>query len=331
MKKDTDYLFAINKIKVLENSMIDKGILNRMIDAADAGDAYKVLQETPYGEYLNRYDSPYDFDTVLNLHMDDVYKIIDESTDKDEFTLFFRIREDYINSKILLKSINKNSTDFHLSSMGSIPAGILVTCFKNEDFSDLPEFLRKGIKESSKRFNQDMVPGEIDFIMDRHMYEHLYEIAKNDGFLKGYLEKDIDLANIRSFIRVKMMDGDVDFLRDVLLDHGRIDKDFFYDAFNDPISVLPDKLRFSDYASIVEIGIKTWLDTGSSMEMEKLCDNYLLKYAKQGKYSSFGTSPIWGYILGKTNEVKLLRIVLVGKLNNISKELITERLRDAYV
>ncbi|MDI6601084.1 MAG: V-type ATP synthase subunit C [Thermoanaerobacteraceae bacterium] len=331
MKRDTDYLFAINKIKVLENRMLSKGILSRMIDAPDASDAYKMLQETPYGEFLNEYDSPYDFEAVISKHIEDVYRTVDEATGNASFTRFFRIREDYLNCKILLKARNFDGDNYHLSSMGTIPPETLSNCFKNEDFSELPEYLKVAVEESKELFSQTGIPGYIDFAMDRFMYEHLYEMAKADSFLKDYIEREVDLINIRSFIRIKLMDESVDFLKAVLLNHGKLDRDFFYNVFNEQLAGLPDRLKFTDYASVVEQGVKSWLESGSSMEMERLCDNYLLEYAMQGKFAAFGTKPIWGYILGKLNEVRLLRIVMVGKLNDIAKDLISERLRDVYV
>ncbi|TZE81246.1 V-type ATP synthase subunit C [Calorimonas adulescens] len=331
MKRDTDYLFAINKIKVLENRMLNKSILNRMIDAADAFDAYKMLQETPYGEFLNEHDSPYDFENVIGKHIEDVYRTVDEATGSTSFTRFFRVREDYLNCKVLLKVKNFNGENYHLSSMGTISPEILNNCFKNEDFSELPEYLRIAIEKSKELFIQTEIPGYIDFAMDRFMYEHLYEMAREDSFLRGYIEREIDLINIRSFIRIKLMDESIDFLKAVLLDHGRLDKDFFYNIFNEQLAGLADRFKFTDYASVAEQGIKSWLESGSSMEMERLCDNYLLEYARQGKFSAFGTKPIWGFILGKLNEARLLRIVMVGKLNDIAKDLISERLRDAYV
>ena len=36
-------------------------------------------------------------------------------------------------------------------------------------------------------------------------------------------------------------------------------------------------------------------------------------------------------IYAKETEIKLIRIIMVGKLNNVAEEVIRERLRDSYV
>ena len=41
--------------------------------------------------------------------------------------------------------------------------------------------------------------------------------------------------------------------------------------------------------------------------------------------------PLLAYIYAKETEIKVIRIIMVGKLNNIAEEVIRERLRDIYV
>ena len=52
---------------------------------------------------------------------------------------------------------------------------------------------------------------------------------------------------------------------------------------------------------------------------------------KKAKTIPFGIEPIIGYIYAKENEIKLIRIIMVGQMNNVPKEVIRERLRDSYV
>ncbi|MDK2799758.1 MAG: V/A-type H+/Na+-transporting ATPase subunit [Clostridiales bacterium] len=46
---------------------------------------------------------------------------------------------------------------------------------------------------------------------------------------------------------------------------------------------------------------------------------------------AFGIEPLVAYLMAKENEIKIVRIIMVGKINNISNEIIRERLREAYV
>lgn len=52
---------------------------------------------------------------------------------------------------------------------------------------------------------------------------------------------------------------------------------------------------------------------------------------KDSKFVTFGPERILSYIYAKETEIKLIRIIMVGKLNNVAEEVIRERLRDSYV
>ena len=52
---------------------------------------------------------------------------------------------------------------------------------------------------------------------------------------------------------------------------------------------------------------------------------------KSGKLVTFGPERILSYIYAKETEIKIIRIIMVGKLNNIAEEVIRERLRYIYV
>ena len=49
-KRDTDYLAVSTRIHAMENRMLTRERMERMIDAKDSGEAAKVLSECGYGE-----------------------------------------------------------------------------------------------------------------------------------------------------------------------------------------------------------------------------------------------------------------------------------------
>jgi len=64
--------------------------------------------------------------------------------------------------------------------------------------------------------------------------------------------------------------------------------------------------------------------------LEREYDNYLTRMIAQAKYISLGIEPLVGYLIAKEIECKTLRIILVGKVNNVSIIKLKERLRRAY-
>ncbi|MEG1145790.1 MAG: V-type ATPase subunit, partial [Clostridium sp.] len=64
---------------------------------------------------------------------------------------------------------------------------------------------------------------------------------------------------------------------------------------------------------------------------ERWCDNLIMNRIKPQKYNSFTVSPLAAYILARENEIKCVRILLSGKLNNLPDNSLRERLREMYV
>ena len=69
----------------------------------------------------------------------------------------------------------------------------------------------------------------------------------------------------------------------------------------------------------------------SPSAFERWCDNRIIDKIKEEKYNSFSAGPILAYFLARENEIKTVRIILTGKLNNLSDDFIRERLRKMYV
>ena len=49
------------------------------------------------------------------------------------------------------------------------------------------------------------------------------------------------------------------------------------------------------------------------------------------KRVSIGAEPVFAYLRARENEVLTVRMILMGKLNNISPEVIEEHLRKPYI
>ena len=100
---------------------------------------------------------------------------------------------------------------------------------------------------------------------------------------------------------------------------------------NDTVENISSKLTFTNYSEIIKAGIESFTKTESVSLLEKLVDNYIMTIMKEAKFIPFGGEPLLAYIYAKETEIKVVRIIMVGKLNNISPEVIRERLRDIYV
>ena len=64
--------------------------------------------------------------------------------------------------------------------------------------------------------------------------------------------------------------------------------------------------------------------------LEKISQNYLMELNKNSKYIVFGPEPLFAYLVAKEREISAIRMIMVGKINNIESNKIRERLGDTY-
>ncbi len=332
--KDTKYLYAVSRIKALENNLLTRNTVERMLEAPTPESALKILGETDYGSYFAEVDSVHDFEKALEASLKSTYKVIDDSTRDSRFSLFSKMRYDFHNLKVLLKQkYLEEDYGYILSRLGSVDIEIIRKAVADEEFGSLPPFLKDACEEAMADFQLSRDPQRIDLILDRALFAALTELAAeiNDAGLTGILKSEIDVINMNSFLRVKKMGKDAKFLETVILEGGFLDRSFFLDAVNEPVSSFADRLHATKYDRIAVEGVQSWLDTGDSTVMEKVSDNFLLGLARAGKYAAFGILPIIGFLRAVENEVKVIRMVMVGKINGIPADKLRERLRDVYV
>ena len=165
------------------------------------------------------------------------------------------------------------------------------------------------------------------------MFENMRELAKelDDTFTSKYVSALIDLTNLKTLLRVKKQNKDRDFLLSLVIEGGSIDKDVLVALLSDSVENIAGKLAHTDYEEVLKLGVEDFAQTGSAGLLEKLVDNYIMDLMKSAKMIPFGGEPLLAYIYAKETEIKVIRIIMVGKLNNIAGEVIRERLRDIYV
>lgn len=331
---ENKYLYAVTRIRALETKLLDKAKIERMIEAKNAEEVIKVLYETDYAGSISEMNGIEDYETVLSKEVAKTYGIIREVTPTPELTDIFLYKYDIHNLKTLLKSsFLGEENDSLLTAVGTIPVQKLKEMVKERDFKDLHPIMRECVEEAVASFTVNPDPQLIDIVLDRCLYKMMYRTAgsNKNHFLMDYISTQIDLINIKSLIRVKSMGLGRDFLKRVILEDGKLEFPFFSEMLDESMDMLTEKLSYKDYHKVIEEGVSSYQKTKSLTRLEKLTDDFLFDIVKKGKYVAFGIEPLIGYLSAKENEVKIIRIIMVGKMNEIPNELIRERLRDVYV
>lgn len=334
MAVETQYAYAVARVRAVEKKLLDKGKLDRMIETKTSEEALKVVLESDYGISSGELSSIYEYERLLKEEMQKVYLFLAEIAPEPKIFDIFLQRNDYHNVKVILKSEFLGSEQMDaLMDASKIPVNKMKVMIKDRNFIDMPKIMRNAVEECIDTFNRTADPQTIDIILDKANFIQMKESAKEvkNKFLNDFVEKSIDLTNIKMFLRVKAMKKSWDFLQKMLLSGGRIDLKIFIDNIESSLENIVELLRYSPYGEVAEKGIEAYRTTGSMAKLEKICDDYLMSFVKSAKFISLGLEPLIGYLVAKENEIRNVRIIMVGKINKLSNENIRERLREAYV
>lgn len=329
----SSYAYAVGRIRVLETKLLGSDKIDRMLDAPSAGDILKILAENEYGQE-QEIETPHDYELLLSAELRKTYQLIETIIPNDEIIRLYPLQYDIHNLKVLLKSrLLGNMQDKYLVGIGTIPVEYLKNAAASGDYSLLPDFLAAVLQEIDNIMSQRIDPQKIDILLDRAYYDRVFTVCSRKGntFIKQLFIKRVDLINIKTLLRVKKIGEGFEFLNNLLLPHGSLEAGFFEKAIDGTLEELIHSVRNTEYGKVVTGGVQDFIKSGSLMVYERLMDNYILDYLKSHKYNPLGIEAIVGYLLAKENELKLVRMIMVGKINNIPNDRIRERLRDVYV
>lgn len=325
---------AISRIWVLETRLLDKGKIDRMIDAPSANDVLRIINETEYSNVSANVKRAEDYEKILSAELSRVYNLLYEISPVKEIVKIMSLKYDYHNVKVLLKEkvLRKDLSNI-LIKLGDLDLQEIKRKIDGENYDKINGTLGKGVAEAMSIFNETNDPQKIDFIMDKYMFIELLEISKslNYVFIDNLVKAMIDSTNIKTLLRVKKQNKGRGFADQVIYEGGTIEKDRLINLLNESPENIMNNLQSTIYSDMIKRGFEEYIKTGSTNLLEKLSDDYIMDLMKRSKLVSFGPERLFAYIYAKETEIKILRIIMVAKLNNITSEVIRERLRDIYV
>lgn len=150
-------------------------------------------------------------------------------------------------------------------------------------------------------------------------------------FIINYLKHKIDLANLKILCRAKYLGLPPQRFNDLLLSGGGLDKKLLAASYELSYPEIADKIRFSAYFELWSRSTAVLQERGTFIELERSIEDFLMLFLKRAKYVVFGPEPIFAYIQAKRRELSLVRLVGIGKLNQIPVEILKARISETYV
>ncbi len=325
MAEEKIYPYAVARIRVLEKNLLSKQTLNQMADEKEIESCLRTLTEYGYDNVPE--GNAREFEQVLSAELSKTYAVIRELVPEEKFINIFLYKNDYQNLKVLLKEeVSGIDGTQYIVQGGTEPVEKLKQSILDRKYTDLPKIMGEAIEEALELYSKTQSGQMIDIALDRGAFRQMAQSAKEseNDFVMGYTARVCDLTNLKSFLRMRHMNKDFGAFMNVFVEGGELSSSVFFNAYGTDNPT--DQFKGTRYDQIFEIGVEKGFT-----EFEKMCDDFIMDYVKSAKYIALTLEPLIAYLYAKESEIKTVRIILTSKLNQISSEIIKERVREAYV
>ena len=317
------YIYAVARVRSKELGLLDKSILEQLLSCKSYEDCLKILTDKGWGDHSGE-----STEEMLSKEREKTWEFIREQVEDMSVFDTFLYEKDFHNLKAAIKQvyIRKEVPNIYIGN-GTIDAEIIYETVKNHDFSKLPVHMQDAAEEA---YQIQMHHGDgqlCDIILDRAALDTLYLKAVESGntLLIDYAELRVVTANINIAIRGAKTKKKPEFFEMALANCRTLNKIELMKASLAGVEAIYEYLLTTVYDDAVG-ALKQ-----SFSAFERWCDNLIIKEIKPQKYNTTSISPLAAYILARENEIKTVRILLSGKLNDLPENAIRERLRDMYV
>ena len=323
-----DYLYISSLLRAREPRMLNRDRAERMLDAPNVEDAAKMLTDSGYEDMSQM--TVKQIENALSDRRTAVFHELESLVPDTAALDLFRLKYDYHNAKVLIKSEAMHRDDASLlSKSGRIAVEVMQKRFQEDRLRDLPGELGSAAEEGRALLNRSANPQLSDFLLDKAYFRDMNALAEalDSDFARGYVALLADSNNLRSAVRILRMGKDIGYLREALVSGGSVSEERLIQGISG--EGLASVFAGSALSKAAQLGADA-VSGGTLTAFELACDNAVAGYLADAKLCSFGEESVIAYLAGTENELTAVRMILTGRLSGVPSDTIRERLRDLY-
>ena len=323
-----DYLYISSLLRAREPRMLSRDKAERMLDAPNFEDAAKMLTDSGYEDMSQM--SVKQIETALSDRRAAVFHELETLIPNTAALDLFRLKYDYHNAKVLVKSEAMHRNDASLlSSSGRVAPETVQKRFQEDRLRDLPGELGSAADEARNLLARSANPQLSDLLLDKAYFREMNALADelDSDFARGYVALLADSTNLRSAVRILRMGKDIGYLQEALVAGGSVSEERLTQGISG--EGLASVFAGTALTKAAQLGAEA-VSGGTLTAFELACDNAVADYLSNAKLCSFGEESVIAYLAGTENELTAVRMILTGRLAGVPSDTIRERLRDLY-
>ncbi len=329
--ENSEYAYAVARVRALETGLITEMGYNSLISAP--GERFHSLFSEVSGI---RWEGSSDVHTVLgNLEesFTQQFFLVKSLIVEDELKRLVSLKYDYELLKLIVKDETGEqiSVPSALSLRSNFSFPVLKVLLENGNFGETGETMYNAY--ISLKGRGEKRGGSVDYVCDCAYYSDLFSILDfyQNPFVTGYFIQRIDARNAMAALRLKVRGEKRSAIRERFIPVGTIGLHHLEEGFDLNLDGFADRIQFSPLSAVFRKTDKKKDQEEQLIEIEKLCDEQLLRYLRESIFVTFGVEPVLSYLWIKEAELQNLRIILLAKESGISQDEIKKYTRGANV
>lgn len=333
----TDFAFISGQIRAQESRLLTQAQIDRMVGAESADEAFAVLVESNYAEFIDEATTARDFHQIVEQGLFETKEMILSGTNNEIGLWFLWLQYDVNNLKRALKArILEEATtlkDFvennGYSRMGMIDQSeIEDVVFRGESHRRLPFVIHMAVQNAEKIYQEKKDFRFVEYALDKAMGEFFMDLRNNrvtqdNDFIKHLVRHWIDGINVKNMAR-SLIIRDEQVPEESWIQGGNTS---YFDAEKiKDVATLMQNLSRTKYA-------KYFVETSQSdtvdllYQIEKATDHYYLDFLR---WENLGANPSLvvpiSYFERRLHNAKVIKLIMYAKMNGLSSEKIYEQL-----
>jgi len=207
----SDFPFVVGRVNAQESTLLVQSQLDRMIGARTAEEAFKILLELQYAEFIDEEVGVEDFYNLIRQGLFETKTMILDGTSQAEVFNFYWAQFDVNNLKKALKlkliegktEIENFSEEVGFSSLGSLNQNNLETLvFKGMSLEDFDENIQDVVKSAKSIYeSQDFLA--VEQALDDALVRYILKLKSKiyDSFFHTLIDLWVKQTNIRNLSR----------------------------------------------------------------------------------------------------------------------------------
>ncbi|WP_319470746.1 V-type ATPase subunit [uncultured Trichococcus sp.] len=332
--QEIDYKGVNTVLRTYELQLLTEADYDRMLKAHSLKDALDVLKGTGYEFDEKEVLTNKNFEGFLMGHLAEIYHEFFTATPAEEIVELFALRYTYHNLKVLLKQrFSGEELEHLLIPIGKYSLASLKKLVETGEGSEEHPVLVEGVQHALHDFEEEQRIEAATIYMDTYYFKHLRSISDEiqHPSITKMVDGMIDLYNLSTMVRSLKQNKPRAFLHTVLSSSGSVAKrDLIEESINGASAVMRKHYFSKPYGEKLLNLVSDKTDEVDTQKLDSLVDEYTYELVAEGLYQPFGPVPLLGYLFAKEKEVTNIRLILIGKDNQIDEAILRERMRPVY-